>query len=70
MFRELVTAINAESRKRDETSVNTIVKDKVKETTPKAQVIESDRYGHLPTRLRDQLAQIYADTDSVKVAAR
>lgn len=70
MFRELVTAINAESRKRDETSVNTIVKDKVKETTPKAQVIESDRYGHLPTRLRDQLAEIYSRTDSVKVAAR
>jgi len=68
MFRDYVTAINAESRKRDETSVNTVVKEKVKETTPKAEPTTDDRYSHLPTRLRDKLANIYAETDAVKVA--
>ena len=68
MFSDYVTAINAESRKRDETSVNTVVKEKVKETTPKAEPTTDDRYSHLPTRLRDQLANIYAETDAVKVA--
>lgn len=39
-FSELVQAINKDRRQRDETSVNAVVKEKVKETKPKAETLK------------------------------
>jgi hypothetical protein len=66
-FGTLAQTINKERRGRDETSVNAVVKEQVKETTPKAEVLApQDRYTYVPSTMQAELDKIYSRTDAAK----
>lgn len=69
-FGELVLTINKERRVLDETSPNTEVAKKVKETVPKAEVLQKNPYGNGVYDIDPALAEIYRETDAAMVAGR
>jgi len=69
-FGELVLAINRERRVIDESSSNATIKKEVKETVPKAQVLQKAPYSGGVYDIDPDLAAIYGETDAVLAAAR
>lgn len=68
-FGELVLAINKERRVLDESSTNTEVAKKVKETVPKAELMEQPRYYDNGIPIDPDIAQLRAIRDAAIAAA-
>lgn len=69
-FGELVLAINKERRTIDESSSNATIKEKVKETVPKAQVLQPKSYAGGVYDIDPDLAAIYQETDAAIAGTR